>query len=90
MHPTVKNTQMIADAIINSTSHGDLVVDAFLGSGTCALAAERTKRVCFGIEIDPHYTDLAVRRLVEAAGADVIDDKGRSFSELAQAAKNDC
>lgn len=82
MHPTVKNTQMIADAIMDTTVHGDLVVDAFLGSGTCALAAERTGRICYGIEIDPHYVDLAVGRLIEATGHDATDQDGRSFSEL--------
>ncbi len=82
MHPTVKNTQMIADAIMDSTGPGDLVVDAFIGSGTTALAAERIGRICYGIEIDPHYTDLAVSRLIEATGGDAADQNGRSYREL--------
>lgn len=79
MHPTVKNIEMIADAIMDSTAHGDIVVDAFLGSGTTALAAQRAGRVCRGIEIDPHYCDLAVRRLVIALGEKAVDQDGRPF-----------
>jgi DNA modification methylase len=85
MHPTVKNTQMIADAIMDSTAAGDLVVDAFLGSGTSALAAARTKRHCFGIEIDPHYVDLAVERLLKEVGGDAVDQKGASFRDHSSA-----
>lgn len=85
MHPTVKNTQMIADAIMDSTASGDLVVDAFLGSGTTALAAARTKRHCFGIEIDPDYVDLAVERLLQEIGGDAVDQNGASFRDLSSA-----
>jgi hypothetical protein len=82
MHPTVKNTQMIADAIMDTTKHGDLVVDGFLGSGTTALAAEQTGRACFGIEIEPLYVDLSVRRLMAVSGHQAIDENGRNFTEL--------
>jgi DNA modification methylase len=62
MHPTVKPVALVADAILDSSGRGDLVLDSFLGSGTTLIAAERTGRRCYGLEIDPHYVDTIVRR----------------------------
>lgn len=62
MHPTVKPVAMVADAILDCSDRGDLVLDPFLGSGTTLIAAERVGRRCFGIEIDPTYVDTIVRR----------------------------
>lgn len=62
LHPTVKPVALIADAIMDSTARGEIVLDPYLGSGTTVLAAERTGRRCFGIEIDPAYVDVVVRR----------------------------
>jgi DNA modification methylase len=61
-HPTPKPVAMLADAIMDSTGRGDVVVDGFLGSGSTLIAAERTGRRCYGIEIDTLYVDLIVRR----------------------------
>ena len=62
MHPTVKPVAMVADAIMDCTSRNDIVLDGFLGSGTTVIAAERTGRRCYGLEIDPLYVDTIVRR----------------------------
>ena len=62
MHPTTKPVGMVADAILDCSSRGDLVLDPFLGSGTTVIGAERVGRRCFGIEIDPAYVDITVRR----------------------------
>jgi DNA modification methylase len=62
LHPTVKPVQMVADAILDASNRGDIVLDAFLGSGTTIIAAERTGRIGRGIELDPGYVDVAVRR----------------------------
>ncbi len=62
LHPTVKPTAMVADAIQDVTRRGDLVLDLFLGSGTTLLAAERSGRRFRGIEIDPAYVDVALER----------------------------
>lgn len=62
LHPTVKPTAMVADAIQDVTRRGDLVLDTFLGSGTTLIAAERTGRRFRGVEIDPAYIDIAVNR----------------------------
>lgn len=61
-HPTVKPAAMVADALQDVTRRGDLVLDVFLGSGTTLIAAERTGRVCRGIELDPAYVDIAIER----------------------------
>ncbi|HLF78549.1 MAG TPA: DNA methyltransferase [Dehalococcoidia bacterium] len=61
-HPTMKPLALIERALENSSRPGDAVLDPFLGSGSTLIAAERTGRVCFGVEIDPHYVDVAVLR----------------------------
>ncbi|MBT7953069.1 MAG: site-specific DNA-methyltransferase [Gammaproteobacteria bacterium] len=75
MHPTVKPVAMIADAILDATNRGDIVLDGFLGSGTTLLAAEQTGRTCYGVEIDPRYVDVAVRRWEEATGNTAIHEQ---------------
>jgi len=62
IHPTVKPVKLIADAIMDASGRGDIVLDSFLGSGTTVIAAERTGRRCYGLEIDSLYTDTIVRR----------------------------
>jgi DNA modification methylase len=62
LHPTVKPVALVADAIMDCTSRNDLVLDGFLGSGTTVIAAQRTGRRCYGLEIDPLYVDTIVRR----------------------------
>ena len=82
-HPTVKPTQLIADIILDCTSIGDIVLDPFLGSGTTLLAAEQTKRRGIGIELDPQYVDVAIRRLQETHGLSAIHAETElSFEEL--------
>jgi DNA modification methylase len=63
-------------AIENSSRAGDLVLDPFLGSGSTIIAAERTGRVCAGIELDPIYAEVAVRRWEHFSGqiAVCLDD----------------
>lgn len=61
-HPTVKPVAMVSDAIKDVTKRGQLVLDAFLGSGTTLIAAERSGRRCRGVEIDPIYVDTIIQR----------------------------
>ena len=68
LHPTVKPTGLVADAIQDVTRRGDLVLDLFLGSGTSLLAAERTGRRFRGVEIDPKYVDVALERWSSQTG----------------------
>jgi DNA modification methylase len=62
LHPTVKPVAMVADAILDGSARGDIVLDAFLGSGTTVIAAERTGRCCCALELDPGYVDTVIRR----------------------------
>src|SRR5947208_15884018 len=62
LHPTVKPVALVADALRDCSSRGEIVLDAFLGSGTTLIAAERTGRNCRGLELDPAYVDTAIRR----------------------------
>lgn len=83
-HPTVKPTALVADAIRDVSNHGDIVLDAFMGSGTTLLAAERTRRIGYGIEIEPGYIDVAIRRWEKMTGrAAVLAGTGQTFAEVA-------
>jgi len=62
LHPTMKPLALVERAIENSSRAGDLVLDLFLGSGTSVIAAERTGRVCYGMELDPHYCRIMIAR----------------------------
>ena len=87
LHPTVKPVALVADAIMDCSGRGDVVLDAFLGSGTTIIAAERTGRVCYGIEIDPAYVDTIVRRWQAFTGQSAVHAlSGRTFSELEEEA----
>ena len=87
LHPTVKPVALVADAIMDCSGRGDVVLDAFLGSGTTIIAAERTGRVCYGIEIDPTYVDTIVRRWQAFTGQSAVHAlSGRTFSELEEEA----
>lgn len=81
-HPTPKPVAMVADAILDVTQRGDLVLDPFLGGGATLIAAERTGRACRGIEIDPLYVDTCLRRIIRHSGLDPVRADGRSFLEL--------
>jgi len=62
LHPTMKPLALIERAIQNSSQAGDKVLDTFLGSGSTLIACERTGRICFGMELEPLYIDVAVMR----------------------------
>lgn len=82
MHPTVKNVDMIADAIKDASHSGDIVVDVFGGSGTTLVACESTGRLGRLIELDPLYCDVIARRCL-AIGLDVrLADTGETFLDL--------
>ncbi|MDT2021226.1 DNA modification methylase [Methylocella sp. CPCC 101449] len=61
-HPTVKPVQMLAEGLLDFTDAGDVILDPFLGSGSTLMAAQSTKRICLGVEIDPLYVDVIIRR----------------------------
>jgi DNA modification methylase len=84
LHPTVKPVALVADAILDCTARGDIVLDGFLGSGTTVIAAERTGRRGFGTELDPAYVDTLIRRWQNLTGDFARHaESGRTFDDLA-------
>jgi DNA modification methylase len=74
LHPTVKPTALVADAIQDVTRRGDLVLDIFLGSGTTLIAAQRVGRCFRGVDIDPAYVDVAIGRWATMTGREPVLD----------------
>lgn len=73
MHPTVKPVALVADAILDCSERGGLILDVFGGSGTTLIAAERTGRRAAVMELDPHYVDVALRRFCDVTGIEPIN-----------------
>jgi hypothetical protein len=83
LHPTVKPVPLVADAILDCTKRGNIVLDVFLGSGSTLIAAEKVGRCCYGIELDPLYVDTAIRRWQKWTGdAAIHTESGKSFDDL--------
>jgi DNA modification methylase len=84
VHPTVKPVALIADAIRDCSRRGDIVLDPFMGSGTTIVAAERVGRRAYGLEIDPLYVDVAIRRWQAYTRRDaILKGTNQTFDEVA-------
>jgi DNA modification methylase len=84
LHPTVKPVRLVADAVLDCSERGDIVADTFVGSGTTLIAAERTGRRCYGVDLDPHYVDTSIRRWQAYTGDYAVHAvSGRRFDEVA-------
>jgi DNA modification methylase len=83
VHGTQKPLECMRRPIVNNSAPGEAVYDPFLGSGTTLIAAELTRRICFGIDIDPRYCDVVIERWQRLTGsAAILDGDGRSFADL--------
>jgi hypothetical protein len=91
MHPTVKPTALISDAILDCSNRGGLILDPFAGSGSTLIAAAKTGRAARLIELDAHYVDVIVRRYQTYSKSDAVHAMtGQSFdmtTEVRQAAQ---
>jgi len=84
LHPTVKPVALVEDAIRDCSRRKGIVLDPFCGSGTTLIAADRTGRSGFGIELDPLYCDVSLRRLQSVCGLQaVLESTGQRFEEVA-------
>jgi DNA modification methylase len=84
-HPTTKPIRLAADAILDCSHRRGIVLDSFAGSGTTLIAAERTGRRGYAIEIDPYYADTIIKRFAETFGlAAYYEATGLNFAELAE------
>lgn len=89
-HPTVKPVQLVADAILDCSTRGGLVLDPFGGSGTTLLAAEKTSRRARLIELEPVYVDVAIRRWQKMTGQKAVHAAtGKTFAETEQQAEQE-
>jgi len=84
MHPTVKPIALVQDAILDCSGRGDIVLDSFLGSGSTLMAAEKIGRRVYGIELDPLYVDVTIRRWQAYTRRDaILEATGETFNEIA-------
>jgi DNA modification methylase len=83
-HPTVKPAAMLEDALLDITERGDIVIDPFLGSGSTLIACEKTGRRCRGLELDPLYVEVVLRRCEAVTKRPaVLESTGETYAELA-------
>lgn len=83
VHPTQKPVEVPERAITHSSVAGNRIADVFLGSGSTLIACEKTKRICYGMELSPEYCDVIVTRWQEYAGKQAtLDGDGRTFAEV--------
>jgi DNA modification methylase len=82
-HGTQKPVELMRRPILNNSVRGDIIYDPFLGSGTTLVAAHSTERICFGLDIDPRYIDMAVQRWQKLTGqVAVLAADGRTFDQI--------
>lgn len=85
LHPTMKPVKLVQDALLDCSKRDDIVLDAFLGSGTTLLAAEKSHRICMGIELEPKYMDVAIRRWQLLTENDAVQiSSGKTFNQLSE------
>jgi len=83
-HPTVKPVAMLEDALLDMTERSDIVLDPFLGSGSTLIACEKTGRRCRGLELDPLYVEVILRRYEAVTKRSaVLENTGETYAELA-------
>lgn len=91
-HPTPKPVKMVVEHVTACTKKSDVVLDLFLGSGSTLIAAERTGRKCYGLELDPIYCDVIVNRYINYVGSSdgvmlSSGDETLTFEEVQQVRK---
>ena len=77
VHPTQKPVEIVQNGILNSSKAGDIVMDLFLGSGSALIAAEKTGRVAYGMELDPKFVDVIVTRWCQFTDKTEIKKNGK-------------
>jgi DNA modification methylase len=75
-HPTMKPVELFVYQLTNNTKGEDIILDTFLGSGTSIIAAQKTGRVCYGLELDPKYVDVIIQRYVDYVPDAVVKKNG--------------
>ena len=78
-HPTMKPIELISYQINNSSKQGDIVADAFLGSGTTMIASHQTNRICYGMELDPKYCQVIIDRMLKLDPTLEVKRNGQAY-----------
>jgi DNA modification methylase len=84
-HPTQKPVALAEEAIDKTVRSSKIVLDIFLGSGSTLIACEKTNRKCYGMELDPKYCDVIIKRWQEFTGKEAVHESGKKFNEVANA-----
>ena len=82
LHTTMKPLALMENALMNSSLENNICIDFFLGSGSTLIACEKTNRICYGMEIDPHYTSVILDRWANYTGKDPIREDGKSWQKI--------
>lgn len=83
LHPTIKPVALIEDVLLDCSRRKEIVLDAFLGSGSTLIAAEKMDRICYGIELSPRYVDVAITRWQDWTGLEAVHvASGYTYNEL--------
>jgi DNA modification methylase len=86
LHPTMKPVELLEKLVNNSSLKGELLFDPFLGSGSTLIAAEKTNRICFGMELSPHYVDVICQRWANFTGFEpTLESTGQTYNEVKEA-----
>lgn len=80
LHPTIKPVVMIEDCLRDCSKRGDIVLDGFLGSGSTLIACEKQQRICYGLELNPRYVDVALHRWTEMTDRVAINQRNVTYS----------
>jgi DNA modification methylase len=84
-HPTVKPVALVADALLDCTNRGDIILDQFAGSGTIFAAADKVGRIAYAMEYEPRYVDVAVQRWQALTKREAtLAGDGRTYQEIAE------
>jgi site-specific DNA-methyltransferase (adenine-specific) len=77
-HPTQKPVALSQKAVLNNSKEDDIIFDSFLGSGSTLIACEKTNRKCYGIELDPKYCDIIIKRWENFTGKKAELENGQN------------
>jgi DNA modification methylase len=83
LHPTIKPARLVADAILDASPRGGIILDTFGGSGTTLIAAEKTQRRARLVELDSAYVDVIIARFEALTGVAAIhSESGKTFAAM--------
>ena len=84
-HGTQKPVECMRRPMLNNSEPGDIIYEPFCGSGSAIIAAESCRRICYAVELNPEYVDMAVKRFEKYSGTSaILDGTGQTFSEIAR------